>query len=354
MVVVPRPPLTRRLRQLLVACGERPWHVAGMTHASVPLEVGLVGAGRSRNGLGPFLSRYLEQHGLRVAVVSGRNEVRAAVAAGELAAALGHPVRAAADAEALCGDRIKAVVIASPAEYHTEALAAALRWRLPCLCEKPVAAPGQLQHARGLLDGFLAAGLLLVENCQWPHVLPAFAELHGCDPRARTPQTLDFGLSPSVVGPAMLPDSLPHLLSLVDALVPAGAEVELAAVSQSDAGAQAAHNRVVLRFAWRDGELEARLHLQHSSEQPRPAWLALDGLRMDRRIESDYRICFIAGDRVVRARDPLEARVADFADSVRAVTSGSLLATDAAASVLRRLDWLARALDLLVGPGGPG
>ena len=54
------------------------------------LHVGIVGAGRSRNGLGPFLASHLEAAGGQVVAVSGRSADRAAAAADGLETRLGH------------------------------------------------------------------------------------------------------------------------------------------------------------------------------------------------------------------------------------------------------------------------
>src|SRR5438270_13186930 len=99
--------------------------------------VGIVGAGRTRNGLGPFLAEYLEKQGCFVAGVSGRSLERATVNAEAIARNLGHEVKPFASPKALCATGVAALVIASPPEFHLEALEAAAEAGLPALCEKP-------------------------------------------------------------------------------------------------------------------------------------------------------------------------------------------------------------------------
>ena len=48
------------------------------------VSIGMVGAGRTRNGLGPFLAEFLETEGFVIAGVSGRSLERAQSNAGTL------------------------------------------------------------------------------------------------------------------------------------------------------------------------------------------------------------------------------------------------------------------------------
>src|SRR5205085_960618 len=98
------------------------------------LSVGVVGAGRTRGGLGPFLSQYLEAEGFAVTGVSGRSVDRAAANAETLGQLLGHPVTSFSSFAALCASGVAAVVIATPADHHLEALRAAAKVGLPTLC----------------------------------------------------------------------------------------------------------------------------------------------------------------------------------------------------------------------------
>src|SRR5262245_11429422 len=95
------------------------------------LPTGIVGAGRSRNGLGPFLATFLERAGCRVTAVAGRSPERAEANAAALGERLGHEVRPCRDLDELCTSGIAALVIASPPEHHLAALRAAAAAGLP-------------------------------------------------------------------------------------------------------------------------------------------------------------------------------------------------------------------------------
>ncbi|MEQ1634929.1 MAG: Gfo/Idh/MocA family oxidoreductase, partial [Planctomycetota bacterium] len=184
-----------------------------------PLRIGLVGAGRSRNGLGPFLASACEKAGARVVAVAGRDAERAAHHAEELAQRLKHPVEARADLQALCAGGIDALVIASPQEAHLAALRAAASNGLSCLCEKPLVDPRDAALGLAVVQQFRGQGLVLHENAQWPFVLPVLAQLFS-RPEG-SPRLLEMGLSPMGGGAlSMVADSLPHLLSLCLAVLP--------------------------------------------------------------------------------------------------------------------------------------
>jgi len=280
-----------------------PGHDDGAPIAA-PLRVGVLGAGRSRQGLGPFLARAFEATGAIVVAVAGRDAAGGARAASELAAALGHPVAAAPDALALARS-VDALVVAAPVGGHLAGLDAALAAGVPCLCEKPLVAVADFAAGLQRIADFRARGLLLAENCQWPEALPALRVLH---PEAlRGPvRSVTMGLSPADPGPAMVADSLSHVLSVVQAVADVPADALPSDVRQSDPSPAASANVVAFTLPASTGPVTVELRLQVCPTQPRPAWLAIDGQRIERRIEPGYRITFVTPDgRAVAAEDPL-------------------------------------------------
>lgn len=309
------------------------------------IPVGLVGAGRARNGLGPFLARFLEQAGCRVAAVAGRNEARAAANARELGAALGHEVVACPDVAALCRSGIRALVVATPNEHHRAALEQALAARLPTLCDKPLVTAAETAAGLQLLAGYAGAAVPLVENCQWPHVLPALFALHG-ELRGRRPERVAMGLSPMAPGPGMVADTLSHLLSVVQALWSPGPGCEVAESAAWRGGEDP------FAFTLREGKARVRceLHLRPCREQPRPAWVEVDGRRMDREIGPGYAWSFGAGGRSVPVEDPLRQVVYGFAALLGGIDHDRIRAELAAIRTRLRLYG-----DLLAAGGGaPG
>lgn len=283
---------------------------------AVPLRVGLLGAGRTRQGLGPYLARAVELAGARVVAIAGRERARCDSVARELSAQLGHAVEVAADATSLA-HQVEALVVAAPVPGHLAGLEAALAAGVPCLCEKPLVGVGDTARGLACVERFRTRGLLLIENCQWPFVLPAldllYPERRHAEPRGRTVRQLAMGLGPGWPGPAMVVDSLSHVLSVLQALVPLPGSARAEQVEQDDPSPAATRN--VVRFVVRGpaGVTAVRLELTHCPAQPRPAWLEVDGARIDRRIGPDYTQSFVRPDgRAEPVQDPLHQLVYGF------------------------------------------
>jgi len=282
---------------------------------AAPPRVGVVGAARTRQGLGPFLARWFERGGARVLGVSGRDAARARAAASALAGQLGHDVGAYPDARALAAD-VDLLVVACPVEGHLAGLDAALAAGVACLCEKPLVSWQQVGLGLERVAAFRRRGLLLAENCQWPYALTVVDALQP-ELRAAPLRSLEMRLSPAEQGPAMVEDSLSHVLSLLQALAPLPADAAVCDVTQTDGGVGAAQNVVRFRVLGGAAPIEVGLHLRVCREQPRPAWFAVDGARFERRIDADYAISFRADDgRVAKVQDPLASLVYGLLDDL--------------------------------------
>ena len=270
--------------------------------------VGIVGAGRTRQGLGPFLARWFEAAGAAVVGVSGRDASRTAAAADALASQSGRAVRAFSAAASLASE-VDLLVVACPIEGHGAALDAALAAGVPCLCEKPLLAWSDLPAGLERVAAFRARGLPLFENCQWPFALPALDALHP-EVRQRPIRSVAMRLSPARATPAMVEDSLSHVLSLVQALVALPDDAQVTGVSQTDASIDAVENLVQFSVTGGAAPVQVELHLRCCPEQPRPAWFSVDGARLDREIGDGYAISFRgAAGAIIEVEDPLAALV---------------------------------------------
>ncbi len=284
--------------------------------------IGLLGPGRRRNGLGPFLAAWFEKAGARIVAAAGRDLGRTQADCEPLAQELGHAVVACADQNALLArDDLDVLLIASPPMSHLEALEAALGRGLAVYCEKPIVLPEQAGRVPGLVQGFLDAGLLLVENCQNPQVLPVFEELFPeLAPLASLrPRAIGMGLSPAEPGIEMVQDSLSHFLSVVQALVPVDRDTVVRQVQFSASGPDVRSTVLSCVFEGAFGSVLGQFELKVVPSQPRPYWLSIDGQRIDRKIRaSDYAISYVCPQgREVPIRDPLDRHVHDFVDLLR-------------------------------------
>ncbi len=296
--------------------------------------VGILGAGRSRHGLGPFLARWFEKSGARITGIAGRDHTRTRNAAVAMSKQLGHDVSAYANPVELAKS-VEALVVACPVEGHLSGLDAALAAGVACLCEKPFVPVADVALGLQRVEAFREAGLLLAENCQWPYVLSGFDALHP-GLREQPVRSLTMRLSPADPGRVMVEDSLSHVLSLLQALVPLPADAELRSVVQSDASPTARKNVVRFEVVGGIGNIAVELHLECCPQQPRPAWLAVNGVRIDRQLGEDYAISFASEDgRVVKVQDPLGLLVYDFLANLRAKPSERINAFDAIALRIR-------------------
>src|SRR5262249_32717857 len=119
----------------------------------------------------------------------------------------------------LAKGRLHALAIASPAEAHARALAAGLEAELHVLCEKPLlpGLHGDPEEARRLAGAYAKKSRPLAVTAQWRHAIPAYLLLFpDVSPRAATSFEMETG--PDSEGEAMLVDSLPHAISIADAL----------------------------------------------------------------------------------------------------------------------------------------
>jgi predicted dehydrogenase len=280
--------------------------------------VGVVGARRERQGLGPFVARDLVAAGASVPCFLGfrretLEDARRGLREIALADAAGY-----LDAESMLAEcPIDALAVLSPAETHARYLDVAAEAGLHVLCEKPFVwgGPDPIGRTRELLARFARKRLQVWENCQWPWTLPAFEALHP-GALARPPRRFEMELSPMTRGIQSLADALPHVFSLLQRLVPGeNARVEDPRFSTREPDAAA----LTVGFLYRtdDPSCEVTVRLEQRLTPPRHAAYALDGRRAARLVSpSDYQLSFADSDRRVPIADPLTALVADFVASV--------------------------------------
>ena len=293
----------------------------------------MVGARRRRQGLGPFVARDLVAAGAEIPCVLGTSEESAAAAARALAAEHGIPARGYASfAQMVAREELDALAILSPHGSHAEYLEQAQGAGLHVLCEKPLVWDCECPsaRARALVEGFAERGLVLIENCQWPQLLPFYAELYPGS-LERAPSRFRMELAPAArQAVPMMVDSLHHPLSCLQALL-AGSRLVVERPAFSFQGAEASGTgeaRLEVRFRLTGGErpVEVEIALESTAELPRPAGLGWDGGWARRTVRpADYAIYLAAGDRAVRVRDPLTALVQSFVQELRAAREGRYL-----------------------------
>lgn len=281
--------------------------------------IALVGARRVRQGLGPFVARWLALEGAEVPALLTTSEETARAAEAELAEGAGLSARGFSDLGALLDEvPVDALAILSPAETHQAYLEAALDHGLHVLCEKPLVWPGEA--ARSLAEGFAARGLLLAENCQWPHVRGAFEALHG-----PVGALASFGmrLTPASRGVQMLADALPHPLSVLQALAPDD-EARLEDLRFSTHAPDAEEVVLEADYVTSAARVPARIELIRGETLPREACLTINGREARRRVRmADYALFLADGAREVPLPDPLRSLLARFLADLDSTLNGT-------------------------------
>jgi predicted dehydrogenase len=309
--------------------------------------VGLVGARRRRQGLGPFVARDLVRAGACVPCFVTTSAATRDAASGQLAAICGAEARGYPNVdEMLAGERLDALAILSPAETHASYLEAALAAGLHALCEKPLVwgRPDLAADAARLVDAFDRAGLLLWENCQWPYTLPAYEHLF---PGAlcRPPERFFMLMQPASAGVQAFGDSLPHALSLLQALVPGEAPTLVdARFAVADRGDQT----VAFRYCTDRWSARVEICLKPTDTSPREVAFALDGRLARRRVDGQsYRLSFVGDDdRSVPLDDPMTLLIADFVGELRRARTPLR-----SAGIAERMALLGQLVDARGGPG---
>jgi hypothetical protein len=186
------------------------------------------------------------------------------------------------------------------------------------LCEKPLVwgAADAVVWAGAFAQRFAQRGLHLVVNTQWPFALPAFAALHP-DVDFGTVSDVRLALSPPGRGPEMVPDALPHALSLLQALAPdPDARLEGLTAVWGDEEGRALSVRGTFAAAGR--RIAFDVALTEGGASPRPFALALDGRAARRQVDAGYAMRLVDGARAVPLPDPMAALASAFLARLRA------------------------------------
>lgn len=301
----------------------------------IPPRIGLIGARRVRQGLGPFVARHLVRCGAEVPAFLGTKRESVRQAAAELERVAGVRAAGTTDFAELLDHGLDALAILTPAETHEAFLQRALEAGLPVLCEKPLIWGGRnlAQRSRSLVEAFGERSLSLTVNCQWPHILPAFSELHPDALGSGPPRSFSMRLSPESTGVQALGDSLPHPLSLLQALHGSlGCRVADASfhgprlTPQAEGLAKCPPESPVLlarfRFVSEAGETDVEVTLARSDSLPRPAAVTINGARAGRLVRTtDYAQFLASGSRLVSLPDPMGVLIEGFVTHLREDTS---------------------------------
>ena len=277
----------------------------------------IIGARRRNQGLGEFIAQYFHEQGAEVCGIVGTSPTSVEEALHHLKNRYGIHTQGFTDLpEAIERSQPNIMVIASPNQYHLEHLQVAAKYKLSCLCEKPLFwkdhEPLVQREVETLVDRFHRNGKLLQLVTQWPCTLDDFFSLYP-DAKNEPLQRLSMLLGPVSSGINRVVDSLPHVLSMIHSLVGIGSVKNVS-------GYQEDEKRLKVSFDYHHagGHLEVKVILVQSPERPRPAGYALNSSLVWRTIrQKDYQMFFSgnSGERI-RVKDPLKKLVRRFLDDL--------------------------------------
>ena len=287
------------------------------------MNVAIIGAGRRNNGIGEYIAKYFHAAGAEVSGVLGTTNARVSEASSRLES---YGIRARAFTE--FSDMIKAchpdaVVIASPTATHREYIERCFEEGYHIFCDKPFISPADPDLSGFIVDATVRAreaGVVLCMNSQWPFCLGAYEELCGRIDPARV-ERFSMRLSPLVKGRDMIPDSVPHALSILYCSIGPGRIEDISFTGEDDALA------VSLTYHGKEATCSVSIDLVRETTQPRTFSFGFNGCIAERFIDLDtYTIHLTCRGKTLNIADPLELSVRDFlaaAERIREPLIGS-------------------------------
>ncbi len=301
--------------------------------SAMPLNVAIIGPGRSKQGTGPYIARTLHQLGASIKGVVSSSLASARLASRQLKNDFGFDCQAYADLDKLLEKHcIDVIAICSPYDSHQQYLYSAIQAGCHVFCEKPLWWPSATVTSEVNVQYITAeaaklAGLcktnnvVLQLNVQWPFTLPAYYQIYPQHrPDTASIKTFAMWLSPQSTGRNMIIDAAPHLLSMLYALLGSGRIQNI--ISGYRSNKLNAVLEIEFDYLHAAGDSKIFLALNSTSIIPKPAAYAINGGRVERRVElPNYLIVLHAPDKRLPIADPLVCSIKNFLCSIQAKSS---------------------------------
>jgi hypothetical protein len=278
------------------------------------MKASIIGAGRTRNGIGEYIGKYFHQHGAKVTSVLGTTE-KTTLEASSALRKYGIEAHSYTDFDAMVSaEKPDIVVIASPPSTHHDYLLKCLDWGLHIFCEKPFIWDDDTDIRKRIEDIFEKARekrLTIAMNSQWPFSIDDYEKICG---EIRIGQTNHFSMrmSPFSPGRVMIPESVPHPLSILYCRLGPGRIEGLNFESNTE---EEMNIRFTYLFGTRD--CDVLIKLVHQRTQPREFSYGFNDRIVFRSLDlKDYEIYFHYGNKKLRIADPLELSVKNFMEAV--------------------------------------
>ena len=279
------------------------------------MRVSIIGAGRNRNGIGEYIGKYFHAFGAEVTSVLGTTEKTSQEAAVAIRK-YGIVSTPYTDFFRMVErEKPDTVVIASPSSTHHEYLKKCVEVGVNIFCEKPFV----WQHSddmgktvEELLGKAREKNMTVAMNSQWVFAMKTYEEMCG---RIDVNKTNRFSvhMSPFSPGKEMIPESVPHPLSLLYCSLGEGKIRDLGFESPGER-----EMCITFTYGSEKGDCDVTLTLASQKTQPRDFQFGFNGKIVSRRIDvRNYEISFQYGATQVRIVDPLGLSVRNFIEAVR-------------------------------------
>jgi len=278
------------------------------------MKIAIVGAGRTRNGIGEYIGKYFHRLGGKVTSVLGtskKTSLQASLALGRY----GIEARPYTDFEEMVKiEGPDAVVIASPSSTHYGYLLKSLDSGLHIFCEKPFIWDDHtdiLERVEDVLKKASPKKLTVAMNSQWPFSIETYEELCG-KLKLRRSNAFFIRMSPFSPGKAMIPESLPHPLSLLYCFLGPGKIEDVSFESRGE-------GEMDIRFTYlfETNACNVAVRLVHQKTPPREFSFGFNDKIVVRSLDlQNYEIYFNYKDKKLMIRDPLELSVKNFMEAV--------------------------------------
>ena len=280
----------------------------------IPLNVSIIGAGRTRNGIGEYIGKYFHKHGARVTSVLGTTEKTSLQASSALKKYGIEAHSYTAFEEMVRGEKPDAVIIASPSSTHYEYLLKCVDTGLHIFCEKPFLWGDQTdiqKKAEFIIGKAREKKITIAMNSQWPFSLDDYEKICG-GIRIAERNHFSIRMSPFSPGKVMIPESVPHPLSILYCRLGPGRIESLNFESHGE-------EEITIRFTYLFGTraCDVLIRLVHQKAQPREFSYGFNGKVVSRSLDlRNYEIYFHYGKKKVRITDPLERSVKNFMEAI--------------------------------------
>ena len=284
----------------------------------IPIRVSIIGAGRTRNGIGEYIGKYFHKHGAIVTSVLGTSE-KTSLQASLALRKYGVEAHPYTDLDRMAErEKIDVAVIASPSSTHQEYLLKCLDLGLHIFCEKPFIwndYRGIRERIEDIFGKARRKKLTVAMNSQWPFSIDAYEAVSG-KVVVENSNMFFMAMSPPFSGREMIPESVPHALSLLYSLLGVG---EIEDLSFESEGEQAMGIKFSYLFDTRSCDVSIRL--TSGKTPPRDFSFGLNGKIVSRSLgPQNYEIYFHHGEMKMKIVDPLELSVKNFLEALETGT----------------------------------